>query len=527
MMDDIAGIGETKADTPMKEELGRRVQNNERTQKASSAEKAQKGSEKTQGEGALPPPQVKRGEEVTTTAGTCHLGSADDEEADEYEKIDKHEAESWAFCFDDFCPIHRPLKEQSGWFPHGKKTKAKTDKYRKARRDMLAVMEQEDIPHWEKYRVIMQGSYVTVVSTPYWSEVPCDGYCTEPGPNLCGGTHRKFSPHNNPEGKEELVPLTRCVAMKCDQRRTHTHDIVGENRYEFPFALSDDTDTDSEYEEALLDKTNLREVGNVLRRGGTMAVIRTRYWTQEPCQHQGRCVQKHLLHNPEGEPQKEDKCIVLWRCYDCDARSPAHCHQMTDGHQFVFPFKEENTLTREDLIEEIAVRYHVQETSDHGVIVRTHFWEEDEWQGRTVQKFSPKTRIQPEHKLIGIPKCRNQLCEDKENTHTHWVKGVGTHYFTTADTFSSDDEESEIVPQETGTPRMLGDEIPERQPEDPKKERPGGIPSQTLCMMESRESKRETDRRSVPEHGYPNQGDQLPDKEKVQNESKNDNEETA
>ena len=33
MMDDTAGIGETKADTPIKEELGRRVQNNERTQK--------------------------------------------------------------------------------------------------------------------------------------------------------------------------------------------------------------------------------------------------------------------------------------------------------------------------------------------------------------------------------------------------------------------------------------------------------------------------------------------------------------
>jgi hypothetical protein len=276
MMDDIAGIGETKADTPMKKEL-ERLKNKKELQQASRVEKAQKESEKTQGEGALPPPQDKRGEEVTETAGTCHLGSSDDEEADKYEIISKNDAEAWAYCLNDLCPTHRPFKEQSGWFPHGRKGKAKTDKFRKARREMLAVMEQEEIPHWEKYRMVMQGNYVAVISTPYWSEVPCNGYCTEPGPELCGGTHRKFSPHNDSQEKEELVPLTRCDAMKCDKRRTHTHDVVGEDTYDFPFALSDDTDTDSEYEEALLDRTNLREVGSVLKRGGILAFIRTNY----------------------------------------------------------------------------------------------------------------------------------------------------------------------------------------------------------------------------------------------------------
>ncbi|KAK5175915.1 hypothetical protein LTR44_011524 [Exophiala sp. CCFEE 6388] len=420
-MNNTAGIGETKADTPIKEELGRSVQNNERTQKASSAEKAQKESRKAQGERALPPPLGKRGEEVIETAWTYYLGSSDNEEAGVYEKI-RDEPGAWAYCFDDLCPIHRPFKEQSGWFPHGSKTKAKTNKFRNARREMLAVMEQEETPHWEKYRVVMQGLY--------------------------GGTHRKFSPYVDSQGKEELVPLTRCAAMKCDQRRTHTHDVVGEDRYDFPFALSDETDSDSEYEEALLDRTNLREVGNVLKRGRTLAFIRTKYWIKEQCQHRNQCAQKHLLHDPKGKPKEEDKNIVLWRCYDCDERSPAHYHQVIDKEQFVFPFKDKSTLTKEDLIEEIAVRYQVQETSDHGVIVKTYFWEEDEWQGRTIHKFSPRTRIQPEYRLIGMPRCQSQLCEDKENTHTHWVKGVGTHYFTTADTFSDNKEEEDKTAQE-------------------------------------------------------------------------------
>ena len=69
--------------------------------------------------------------------------------------------------------------------------------------------------------------------------------------------------------------------MKYNQRRTYIYDVVGEDRYNFLFALSNKTNSDSEYEEILLDRTNLKEVESILKRGGIIAFIRTKYWTRE------------------------------------------------------------------------------------------------------------------------------------------------------------------------------------------------------------------------------------------------------
>ena len=160
----------------------------------------------------------------------------------------------------------------------------------------------------------MQGNYVAILSTSYWFEVPCNGRCLEPGPGKRGGTHRRYNPYGEPEANEELVPLTRCDTFGCGHQSTHTHDVLGEDRYDFSLTESEQSDTESEYEKELVDRDTLKEVGNVLRRGRTLAVIRTKHCQEESCQYPGQCLQRHLLHDPTRNPQEEEKCIVLWKC---------------------------------------------------------------------------------------------------------------------------------------------------------------------------------------------------------------------
>ena len=109
--------------------------------------------------------------------------------------------------------------------------------------------------------------------------------------------------------------------------------------------------------------------------------------------------------------------------------------------------------------------------------------------------------------------------------YTLGQRRVETHYFTTADTFSSDEEESETAPRDTGNPEILGNKIQGGQPEDPKKERPEGTSSQILCMMESQESGYQlnhgTDKRSAPENKDPNQESQTTYKGNNRNTPKN------
>lgn len=497
MMDNTAGIEEKKADTSMKNELEqdeeleklstpellgrargleeeilqhlravregfRQIESaNKAIQttsiKASYAEKAQKGlPEGIQKGRATPLPSYEtKDDEVTNTAGTCRQKELDDEEADDYETIDKHELESWAFCFDDACPIHLTFKEQAGWFPHGKKNKVKSNKWKDARREEFMMMEQGETPHWDKYRMVMPGNHIAVISTHYWTEVPCNGFCTEPGPEHCGRTHRRFNPHGDPEKKEELVPLTRCDAFGCDHRRTHTHDILGEERYDFPF--STDEHTTDEEKEPSDEEMEVETGGKLLRRGATFAAIQTQYWKEGQCQQPQRCMQKHHYYDMGEEKQEKPQNVILWKCYTCKKRPP-HFHTTTEEEWVQFPFKDDDTLDGEEATKETALKYEVEEVSDHAVIIKTHFWETDEWQGRSIDKFSPKASMQKELRLIGLPKCRNQLCEDKENEHTHWVKGVETHYLTYAQPLS---DESGSEGEETQELMVMNQEDPE------------------------------------------------------------------
>ncbi|KAK5310584.1 hypothetical protein LTR93_011995 [Exophiala xenobiotica] len=163
-------------------------------------------------------------------------------------------------------------------------------------------------------------------------------------------------------------------------------------------------DARSEDEEELLNETEFEAAGRLLKLGATFAVTRTPCWTQEQSQHPTpRTMRAETCKlNTGKEPETENRNIILCKCYACE-EMPPHFHQKGHEDPLQFPFKDDSILEGEELTKERPSNTKLKKFIDHAVIVKTHFWEKDEWQWRTVGKFSPKANIQPDFKRTGLP----------------------------------------------------------------------------------------------------------------------------
>jgi hypothetical protein len=92
----------------------------------------------------------------------------------------------------------------------------------------------------------MLGINVVVIRTNYWVDTPCDKSCIDSlgGISQCKTLHRKFNPHGEPESRSELILLIKCEAW-CEQTALYTHDVVGQERYDFTFTIEEE-DADDE-----------------------------------------------------------------------------------------------------------------------------------------------------------------------------------------------------------------------------------------------------------------------------------------
>ena len=273
--------------------------------------------------------------------------------------------------------------------------------------------QQDNEPSWEKYEVQMVGNITAVVSTRYWVDAPCDQYCaTDTAP--CRHHHRKFNPHGEPEAKKQLLMFTRCeTAWGCEGKPPHTHDVAGQEEYEFPFAEYEDT-SDDDWERVPKKEDWTEPMYVVLKSYKSTAVIRTRYWKFD---------QGVLCFAPQ-ERQAEERLVCLWRCYDCENDNPhTHCTYRGGGREtYVFPYPEAGYPTTE----EIAMRYTVKSMEASTVEITTPFWAV--LGGKTI--FRPFEDPQPTTRTLSLGFCSKEDCYDKENTHTHDVYGniQSSHY---------------------------------------------------------------------------------------------------
>ena len=459
MMEKVtAGIEAKKADTSMKKELAQLEELEKEAQvqftelrgafrqmsqgcdrmmaiveRASIAEKAQKGPRQVQEEGAtsgeVPYPQETGAAPVTAKDDLTKF--EEDLERQQKENLD-HAMTSWAFCFDDHCPIHLSEKEGSGWFPHGKKNKR-----RQQRQQLLDALEEDEqakslsvmerVYPWEQYEVEMLGMNVAVIRTNYWVDTPCDGSCKNTQEGQCKTLHRKFSPHGDPESRSELILLTKCEAW-CEHSASHTHDIVGQESYDFTFTTEEE-DADDEWEV----QVPLYTVKEVYK---STAVISTRYWKAEKFIHGMPCTSPHLLCFAPDEQPRERRDVTLWRCYQCGEGVSPHTHCMwKNGSRRIYDFpyaKEATNLTRE-----MSMRYTVIRYDEEFIAISTRFWS-----GHGTRPFFQPFKDPEIHPaVLSLTLCRNKNCNDKENMHSHGVRGVRTWVWDTQHLTSEVDEE--------------------------------------------------------------------------------------
>jgi hypothetical protein len=125
----------------------------------------------------------------------------------------------------------------------------------------------------------MQGKTVAVLSTRYWIDGPYTEVCPRLGVLGCEGTYRRFSPYGNLEVRDEMVLITRCNDMGYEYHGPYTHDIIGEDKYDFPFE-NEETDSDEEWEQVESIEDDKYEV---LKIGVLYVVIRTNHWLEMKC----------------------------------------------------------------------------------------------------------------------------------------------------------------------------------------------------------------------------------------------------
>ncbi|KAK5399522.1 hypothetical protein LTR20_008012 [Exophiala xenobiotica] len=458
MIDDTTGIEAKKADTSIEKELARmRIQ----AENASIAEKAQKESTvQTQEKRVSPPSPVNDEEGVIETANTRRQRKKRQNEAavqaaceKARQAAHKHGRTSWAFCSDDDCTIHQSDKEKSGKFPHGKSNQGQEQ-------EGILMMEPGEVPHWEKFRVIMQGKTVAVLSTRHWIDGPCTEACPRLGVPGCEGTHRRFSPHENPEARDEMVPITRCNDVGCEYHGPHTHDIIGEDKYDFPFE-DEETDSDGEWEQVETTEDNKYEV---LKTGVLYAVVRTNHWLEMKCQTPGGCDRIHRVVDPRGL-EKPEKNVVLWRCPGCDKTTTPHTHDFLNHQDYhEFPFFDEQDWTKQQRTEEISMKYQPIKLYEAGLAIRTHYW--------TVHNnktwYAPKGYVQQTFRTLLLPTCKRETCENYGPTHTHAILGVKTHFFTLAD--AEPDSEVELEESEPSEYEEEAEYVMMMQPEEDQEE---------------------------------------------------------
>jgi hypothetical protein len=71
--------------------------------------------------------------------------------------------------------------------------------------------------------------------------------CSRLGVLGCEGIYRRFSLYGDLEVRDEMVSITRCNDVGCEDHGLYIHDIIGEDKYDFPFE-NEETDFDEEWE---------------------------------------------------------------------------------------------------------------------------------------------------------------------------------------------------------------------------------------------------------------------------------------
>jgi hypothetical protein len=456
MMDDSAGIGEQKADTPMKRMghakkeprttsprerlamLGISLPERMNSTAELAAQKDQPETKTVKKEDQVP--HDRESDDATDKA----VGGIR-QEAIEHARL------SWTACYDDACPVHYSDKEGSGWFPQRRKRKARKLKNMTWDEEQLSVLDDDwdqvqksdaytKIPIeriGKQFQVAMNGHQFAVIKTRYHETVDCDPRFHG---ERCNTRHMVYAPDDPPKDHEECVMLSQCTAEGCELRDVaHTHTVKEAEACLYPF---------EDWSKITVEPKGVRiPRDKILTEGPDFIMFETEHWRRVECDPKyhwtnTRCGKTHEVYAPYTR-KKARTVVTAFACknQECAEKENPHSHEVLGEPMILHPFQnmdeedweqvesldmmqagESETSDNEEISKFIVIR-----SSKEKFVLATNYW-------RKIWCQRPECPLGTQHQhevfddtvtprdsviMVDLPVCQDLECQHSAEVHVH------------------------------------------------------------------------------------------------------------